>query len=130
MWSKVSALVKEQRWDYSRWNVKNIKEFFRRGASQSQICYIYSYTYRRMIQFCYHLPPMKSWLALTDLRVRTFFAKSDRSKSFLRKPYLKNMSPKLFCYDVFSTGWLHRISSTKGCYAKSVSSESCLKKWY
>ena len=82
-------------------NVKNIMEFFTRGflTKPSQTCYIYSYTYCRMIKFCYHLPPMKSWLTSTDLGSRGFFAKSVGSKSFLRKAYLKNTSPEPIFYD-------------------------------
>ena len=81
------------------------------------------------MKFCYHLLPMISWLTSTDLGSRGFFAKSVRSKSFLRKPYLKNMSPEPFCYDDFSTGFIE-FPLRKGCYTKSVNLESRLKEWY
>ena len=55
-----------------------------------------------------------------------YLAKSVRSKCFLRKPYLKNMSTEFFCNDDFSTNFIEFLLS-KGCYAKSVSSESRLK---
>ena len=79
-----------------------------------------------MIQYCYHWPPMKSWLTSTDLGSRGFFAKSVSSRSFLRKPYLKNMSPEFFCYGNFLTDFI-KSSLRRGCHAKSVSSESHLK---
>ena len=79
-----------------------------------------------MIRFCHHLPPMKSWLTLTDLGGRSFFTKWFRSKSFSRKRYLKNISPKRFCYDDFSNDF-NGFSLRRGCYIKSVNSESCLK---
>ena len=101
-------------------------EFFTRGAWQAKYAIFRVYFYRRMIKFCYHLPPVKSWLTSTDLGSRRFFAKSVRSKSFLRKPYLKNMSPEPFCYDDFSTDFIE-FPLCRGCYTKSVNSESRLK---
>ena len=69
---------------------------------------------------------MKSWITSTDLGNRGFLMKSVGSKYFLRKPYLKNMSPILFCYDNFSADFIKSLLH-KGCYAKSVSSESRFK---
>ena len=69
---------------------------------------------------------MKSSLTSTDLGGRGYSSTSVRSKSLLRKLYLKNLSPKLFCYDDFSTDFIE-FPIRRGCYAKSVSSESLLK---
>ena len=52
-----------------------------------------------VLLFYYHWPQLKPWLTLTDLGYfPSIFSKSARSKSFLRKPYLKIMTPKLFYY--------------------------------
>ena len=79
-----------------------------------------------MTQFCYHLPPMKSWLTLTDLGSRSFFRKVSQAKKLLKKIVFKKYVPKLSCYDDFSFNLLD-FSLRRECHAKSVSSESCLK---
>ena len=75
-----------------------------------------------MIQFCYHWSPIKFWLTSTDLGSRGFLAKSARWKSFLRKLYLKNMSPEVFCYDV------SRLTSSNFLYARCATPSQSVQK--
>ena len=102
--------------------MKNIMEFFHTGSlTMSNLLYLELYLPQNdsiLLPF----NPMKSWLTLTDLGSRVFFAKSVRWKSFLRKRYVNNMSPELFCYVNFSTDFI-KFPLGRG----SVSSESCLK---
>ena len=114
----------------SSWrNVKNIMEFFTRGTWPSQICYILSYTYRRMIKFCYHLSPMKPWLTLTDLGSRGFFREVSQVKKLLKKTVFKKYVPRTFLLWRF-LDWLHRISSTQGVLHQVSQFRKPLKKWY
>ena len=107
MWSKVNAMVKEQM-------------FFLKKCEEHGIFHTGSLTKPSLLYSELYLPQNDSILSpLTPDEVLT--------KSFLRKPYLRNMSPELFCYDDFSADFFE-FPIRRGCYAKSVSSESRLKK--